>query len=262
MNRKPQTLYRMYNADDQLLYVGITQQQVVRFHQHAREKLWWPEVTQIWVEHYPDRPSVIEAERLAIQTERPRYNIVGNRGGHSMKSGRPVSRDGYGFGAQTGDRWRTESLDCTVVTKRGNVSQTELVLWWELDYEMITDDYLPGEADCFELFEEWDSILRRKKLPDERPIWWFVVGPGVCEFAQGDPSAPNTGHFNEHYYLGDAAGNYRMDIDVLPVASKNWRSGNADKGGFIQQATGWQPTPLLPTVSLSMLRRRMWARRA
>ena len=104
------------------------------------------------------------------------------------------------------------------------------------------------------------TLYRMYNADDQ--LLYVGITARVCEFAQGDPSAPNTGHFNEHYYLGDAAGNYRMDIDVLPVASKNWRSGNADKGGFIQQATGWQPTPLLPTVSLSMLRRRMWARRA
>ncbi len=263
---KPQTLYRMFSADDQLLYVGITQRQLERFHQHAGQKYWWNEVARIEVQHYPDRETVVGAERQAIEMESPRYNVVWNGARQSPPLVvKPKTRDGYGYGAPTADRWRPESMTCTVMRKRGGAApkQTELVLWWELDYETITDDYLPSEADCFELFAEWERHLsRRGRAQDaELPIWWFVVGPTICEYAEASPQAPATGHFGEFYYLGDTAGAYQMEVDALPVAAKGWNERHYDKGGFIQQATQWQPSPLQPTASLAMLRRRMLARR-
>lgn len=266
MRKKPQTLYRMYAVDGTLLYVGITQRQMQRFHQHASQKQWWGDVARIDVQHYPDRQAVADAERAAIETERPRHNVVWNGG--RLSPARPVVtpevRDGYGYGAPTSSRWRTEALTCTVLRKRGGAVEphvTELVLWWELDYEAITDDYLPSEADHFELFHEWERHLRRRRRGPDLPIWWFVVGPNICEYAFPDDKAPFTGSFEDYYYLGDAAGTYQMEVDVLPVAHKRWTLHQADKGGFIQEATDWKPSPLQPSVSLDLLRRRTWARR-
>ncbi|MBH8550844.1 hypothetical protein I8751_00235 [Nostocaceae cyanobacterium CENA357] len=41
-------------------------------------------------------------------------------------------------------------------------------------------------------------------------------------------------------------------LDV-PVNDKLWNSKRADKGGFIQQATGWKPSILQPYVYLPAL---------
>lgn len=68
-------LYRFYSDDGRLLYVGISKNPGKRFDQHSQEKSWWPEVRGITVEWYPDRESVVSAERRAIEIERPRYNI-------------------------------------------------------------------------------------------------------------------------------------------------------------------------------------------
>lgn len=260
---KRQTLYRMYAADGTLLYVGITQRRMERFRQHADHKQWWAEVAQIQVAHYPDRQSVVSAERAAIESEQPRYNVIWNGRRQSPPPTAAATSDGYGYGASSGDRWRPESLTCTVLRKRGPLQTrtTELVLWWELDYDSITDDYLPGEADCFELFDEWERQLRRRGRGPDLPVWWFVIGPNICEHAGGHGAGDAEG-FTSHYYLGDAAGNYQMEVDVLPVAAKRWTTDTlGDKGGFVQEATGWQPSPLQHSVSLDLLRRRMWARR-
>jgi hypothetical protein len=76
----PQSLYRMYDAHGSLLYVGITQRRMQRFHEHSASQPWWSQVARIDVEHHPDRASVEAAERHAIQTEDPHYNVVGRRG--------------------------------------------------------------------------------------------------------------------------------------------------------------------------------------
>ncbi len=67
-------LYRFYDKHGQLLYVGITNNPGMRWPKHADEKPWWSEVSGITLETYPDRDSVLAAERRAIMVENPRHN--------------------------------------------------------------------------------------------------------------------------------------------------------------------------------------------
>jgi predicted GIY-YIG superfamily endonuclease len=69
------TLYRFYDQDDNLLYVGISADLARRLDQHARAKPWWTDVALVRVQHHPDRATVAAAERHAIRTEQPRYNV-------------------------------------------------------------------------------------------------------------------------------------------------------------------------------------------
>lgn len=73
-------LYRFFNDDDELLYIGITLNVSSRFRGHARDKPWWTEVHRITLEHYADRPTVLVAEAAAIRAEKPRYNVAHNPG--------------------------------------------------------------------------------------------------------------------------------------------------------------------------------------
>jgi predicted GIY-YIG superfamily endonuclease len=73
-------LYRFYDATGALLYIGITADPGSRWRKHAQDKPWWHEVANIVVERHLTRTEVLEAERLAILAEHPRYNIVHNRG--------------------------------------------------------------------------------------------------------------------------------------------------------------------------------------
>lgn len=78
MTTRPHALYRFWDSADVLLYVGITLNPGERWKQHRADKAWWEEVATVTVETYPDRPSVMEAERTAIIAEGPKYNIVHN----------------------------------------------------------------------------------------------------------------------------------------------------------------------------------------
>lgn len=70
-------LYRFFDQDGDLLYVGITNNPGRRWSQHRADKPWWSEVHHIEMEHHADRESVLRAEATAIRAERPRHNVIG-----------------------------------------------------------------------------------------------------------------------------------------------------------------------------------------
>lgn len=70
------TLYRFYDAEDLLLYVGITSVGPSRWSEHEANREWWARVVRVAVEQYPDRASAMAAERTAILAEQPMYNTV------------------------------------------------------------------------------------------------------------------------------------------------------------------------------------------
>ncbi len=71
-----QWLYRLYDAADALLYVGVTKHGVRRFAEHEASKSWWAQVAYGTVETYGSRADVLAAERRAIYREKPRHNVA------------------------------------------------------------------------------------------------------------------------------------------------------------------------------------------
>lgn len=67
-------LYRLFNADKRLLYVGISSNPGMRWEQHSKDKAWWHQVDGHTVHWFRCRPEAETAERAAIQAERPLYN--------------------------------------------------------------------------------------------------------------------------------------------------------------------------------------------
>lgn len=70
-------LYRFYDAGENLLYVGITNDPWRRWRQHVQEKSWYPQVKHQAVTWYESRIRAEVAESVAIRCERPRFNIAG-----------------------------------------------------------------------------------------------------------------------------------------------------------------------------------------
>lgn len=72
----PTVLYRARNAEDELLYVGITSVPLsIRLARHRREKPWWAdEVVRVDIENYPRRKDALVVENAAIANENPKYN--------------------------------------------------------------------------------------------------------------------------------------------------------------------------------------------
>lgn len=67
-------LYRFFDADGLLLYVGITNDPLVRFRAHGTDKSWYPRAVTATLTHFDSREELASAEWMAIQAEKPKYN--------------------------------------------------------------------------------------------------------------------------------------------------------------------------------------------
>ncbi|WP_372344689.1 GntR family transcriptional regulator [Streptomyces sp. KL116D] len=71
-------LYRLYDEDDRLLYVGISSEPKKRMKAHAADKPWWPEVATRDFEWFDTRAEAADAEVETIRREQPAYNHTHN----------------------------------------------------------------------------------------------------------------------------------------------------------------------------------------
>lgn len=71
---KVHNLYRAYDVEDNLLYIGISSSAAARFCSHATSSKWWCLVRKIELEVFESRQATEEAEKIAIESEQPLYN--------------------------------------------------------------------------------------------------------------------------------------------------------------------------------------------
>lgn len=229
----PTSLYRFYNANGALLYIGITNSIPRRFDQHSGDKPWYLEVTTMTVEHHPDRPTALQAEKNAIKAEQPRYNIQHNQAISSM-----TPRNGAG-------RWKFTSL------QSGYKWQADLVLYPELDCSAMVADF--NELDGEGQFEEYVQYLQRHHPEwieaDAVPIIWSVHSSqgGIFEAAPFTEWALKTEQdfLTSFSWPVDAATSEPLDWYQLPVVN--------DRYPDFAQALAWTPSPLQPTCPLRSL---------
>ena len=69
-------LYRHFDADGKLLYVGISFSTLARLAQH-RNSGWFNRIRRIDIESFATRIEALKAEKIAIRTEAPEYNKAG-----------------------------------------------------------------------------------------------------------------------------------------------------------------------------------------
>lgn len=70
----PHFLYFLWDVDDQLLYIGITDNPTRRFAEHQKTQHWWHEVAYWTHEILDSKPLAEMAEREAIANMHPKYN--------------------------------------------------------------------------------------------------------------------------------------------------------------------------------------------
>jgi predicted GIY-YIG superfamily endonuclease len=255
---RPHGLYRFFDHEGVLLYVGITVNLPTRLASHADEKPWWTNVARMTVEYHPSRDLVLDAERLAIATERPLHNVQHNRRAGSIP--RPISRRQGG----------PQLPGWTYMSRASGYTRTgPFWLDWEASCDPISEDFYVDEITAVELWREW-----RRRYPVDRgaeavygkgavAIHWFVGGACGCEAAPfadvralqagmallghrtADP-AIDRGFLRHFTWPVDAAGQ-QLQWTRLQVADKVWREHDLPalhsfKGGFIQEATGWKPS--------------------
>jgi predicted GIY-YIG superfamily endonuclease len=71
------TLYRYFDSEDRLLYVGITKNIFDRQNAHAKTQPWWHEVNKATFEHLDSREEALSCETEVIAREFPKYNKSG-----------------------------------------------------------------------------------------------------------------------------------------------------------------------------------------
>jgi predicted GIY-YIG superfamily endonuclease len=74
---RPAAVYRLYDAEGTLLYIGSAYDPDDRWEEHQK-KPWAAEVAKRVERWYPDRNAAYVAETAAIKSELPRHNITNN----------------------------------------------------------------------------------------------------------------------------------------------------------------------------------------
>lgn len=143
----------------------------------------------------------------------------------------------------------------------GELARTPLVAYWEVSCDPISDDYTPQEIDAADLFHLWVKTYRKDWHNDLIPIGWYVRGKTIFEFFphQYDHTPALTAQYGREDFLSffshpvDPKTKEPINWLKLPVVDKAWKPGRSDKGGFIQEATGWKPSILQPFIHLDAL---------
>jgi predicted GIY-YIG superfamily endonuclease len=77
--REPAAVYRLWDADGKLLYIGSAHDPEGRCKEHQK-KPWWPEVASRTEEWHSNRGTAYIHEMKAIRAERPKHNVMGAPG--------------------------------------------------------------------------------------------------------------------------------------------------------------------------------------
>lgn len=139
-----------------------------------------------------------------------------------------------------------------------------LVAYSEVALDPISDDYSPDEIEAPELFRMWEKRVQEKYPNGLIPIYWFAECKEEGKFAampfqfEHIPGSLYEAFLTFYSWPVDSVTGRRLNWLTLPVADKRWRANHADKGGFIQEATGWKPAILQPYVYLPALSRAIY----
>jgi predicted GIY-YIG superfamily endonuclease len=71
-------LYRHFDAQENLLYVGISLDALQRLRAHRTASRWFDDISLVKMETFPSRAKALSAERAAIINEKPKHNVVHN----------------------------------------------------------------------------------------------------------------------------------------------------------------------------------------
>lgn len=75
------TVYRHFDKEGTLLYVGVSLNAIARLRQHHDYSTWFRQINNVTLESFPSREEALEAEALFIKNEKPLYNKQLNHGG-------------------------------------------------------------------------------------------------------------------------------------------------------------------------------------
>jgi len=79
LSQKPYALYRCFDKDKNLIYIGISASVLARLSQHSHQSHWFSELVYVKIEKFDSLCDAAYAEKNAIKNEHPQFNIVYNR---------------------------------------------------------------------------------------------------------------------------------------------------------------------------------------
>ena len=71
-----QHLYRHFDEQGNLLYVGVSLSTIQRLAQHKNHSHWFDSISKVTIEQFPSREEALDAEKIAIQKENPLHNVA------------------------------------------------------------------------------------------------------------------------------------------------------------------------------------------
>lgn len=103
-------LYRFFDSDGLLLYVGITSTTDSRWSHHRLHAAWWPQAATKQVEWFTERGDAAAAELEAIRTEAPLWNSAAAPASNArLKEALFVEATNGGIRAPSGE-WRNSDV--------------------------------------------------------------------------------------------------------------------------------------------------------
>lgn len=141
-------------------------------------------------------------------------------------------------------------------------SNVGLVAVWEVAGDQMSEGLKPEDVSARELLGKWTYRVTKEFPNGLIPIYWFVEATGASIFTRTNfPSQFDHSHGQRArddfltqftWPMETKSGDF-LNWLMLPVQDKLWRPGQAGKGGFIQEATGWKPAILQPFLYLQSL---------
>ncbi len=89
--RQETHLYRHFDKNGALLYVGISLSAVARLSQHRSRSNWFDSIARVEIEAFPTREAALKAERRAITEESPAFNVAGKKARRDFESALSIS---------------------------------------------------------------------------------------------------------------------------------------------------------------------------
>jgi len=80
-------VYRLYDCENTLLYVGISGDYLYRWRQHSLCQPWWGEVERFDIEWLDTREDALLCEKYAMAVERPVHNLQSSPWRSTPRSG-------------------------------------------------------------------------------------------------------------------------------------------------------------------------------
>lgn len=237
LDDQPTALYRFFDGDDQLIYVGISNSALRRIAQHREAKAWFGSCTRVTFEHYPTRAEALEAERRAVAEENPRENIL-------LRARRPSVLAAPRRLGPVKHRYSNR--------RYGRVRESSLFLYPEIDGSSCVDD-----CDSDDGFDQLDYFVDRvrewwpdKWEADAVPISWFVrsdAGENECEFAPftNHPVMDGRNFLDYFTWPVDIATGEPIDWFKLPIRNERFPE--------FAKALDWTPSPFQPHCPLRSL---------